>query len=86
VTPDEAYKLVGQLPHCDQSVLHAPSECQYCDQHPDWQALRITWGVAFTGHRPNKDGAKTPCPSDYIRGIGGAHTWPGNAPKPKGTT
>lgn len=34
---------VGQFPHCDQRVLHAPRECQYCDKHADWQALRAAW-------------------------------------------
>jgi hypothetical protein len=78
----EAIHVLGDvaLPHCDQSVLHAPGECQYCDQHPDWQALRAVWGVAFTGHTPQADQAKVPCPSDFVRGTGGAHVWPGNQP------
>ncbi len=73
-----------QFPHCDQSVLHAPSECRFCDLHPDWQALRIAWGIAFTGHDPQplyKNGPmQAPCPSDYRRGTGQAHTWGGNRP------
>jgi hypothetical protein len=68
------------LPHCDQSALHAPGECTACDTFPQWQALRVIWGVSFTGHTPKESGAKIPCPSDYIRGIGGAHNWPGNQP------
>lgn len=40
---------VGQFPHCDQRILHAPGECKYCDWAPEWQALRQAWGVAFTG-------------------------------------
>jgi hypothetical protein len=43
---------IAQFPHCDQRVLHAPGECEYCDRHPDWQALRKAWGIAFTGHAP----------------------------------
>ena len=39
-------------PHCDSRVLHAPSECDYCDGHPEWQELRKAWGIAFTGHPP----------------------------------
>lgn len=39
-------------PHCDSRVLHEPSECEYCDGHPEWQALRKAWGIAFTGHPP----------------------------------
>jgi hypothetical protein len=82
----EAIRVLGDvpLPHCDQSVLHAPGECKYCDEHPDWQALRVVWGIAFTGHPPKNSGAKLPCPSDYVRGYGGAHEWPGNRPDPFG--
>lgn len=68
----------GQFPHCDASVLHAPGECEYCDVHPEWQILRDTWGIAFTGHRPAE--GQVPCPSDARRGTGGAHTWAGNRP------
>ena len=69
-----------QFPHCDQSVLHAPLECQYCDRHRDWQQLRIYWGIAFTGHPPQA--GQVPCPSDYVRGLAGAHVWHGNTPRP----
>ena len=69
-----------QFPHCDMAVLHAPLECQFCDMHKDWQQLRIYWGIAFTGH-PAKPG-QSACPSDYKRGLGGAHVWSGNIPRP----
>jgi hypothetical protein len=39
-------------PHCDSRVLHAPGECEYCDQRKEWQELRQAWGIAFTGHTP----------------------------------
>jgi hypothetical protein len=68
-----------QPPHCDQSVLHAAGECTYCDHHPDWQALRMLWGIAFTGHWPLEH--EVPCPSDQRRGTGQAHVWGGNQPK-----
>lgn len=42
-------ELIRQFPHCDQRILHAPGECQYCDMHPEWQELRQAWGIAFTG-------------------------------------
>ena len=45
-----------QFPHCDSRILHRPSECEFCDQHPEWQALRKAWGIAFTGHVPAIDG------------------------------
>lgn len=71
-------------PHCDQSVLHAPGECRYCDAHPDWQAYRQMVGIAFTGHTPTPwyDGGPMllPCPSDARRGTGEAHVWGGNRP------
>lgn len=77
-------KPVAAFPHCDQSVLHAPSECHFCDKYPQWQELRRLWGIAFTGHEPQrlyKNGPwEAPCPSDYRRGIGGAHNWHGNRP------
>ena len=40
------------FPHCDQRILHAPGECQWCDEYPKWQKLREAWGIAFTGHLP----------------------------------
>lgn len=43
---------IGLFPHCDQRILHAPSICEYCDRHPEWQALREAWGIAFTGQIP----------------------------------
>lgn len=69
---------LGQFPHCDVGVLHARGECDYCDRHPVWQALRVIWGIAFTGHAPQAD--ELPCPSDHNRGRHGAHGWYGNRP------
>jgi hypothetical protein len=44
---------ITQFPHCDPRILHGPHDrCEYCDRHPEWQALRQAWGIAFTGHRP----------------------------------
>ena len=75
----EAFELLGGVaPHCDQSVLHAPGTCPYCDDRPQWQALRVVWRIAYTGEQPT-DG-QIACPSDFRRGLGGAHVWPGNTP------
>lgn len=64
-----------QFPHCDQRILHAPGECQYCDKHKDWQYIRQAWGIAFTGHTP--ENSELPCPADNARG--NKHkNWPGN--------
>ncbi len=44
---------LAQFPHCDQRVLHAPSDgCEFCNDRPEWQELRNAWGIAFTGHTP----------------------------------
>jgi hypothetical protein len=70
---------LGQFPHCDQRILHAPRECQYCDKHQDWQALRVAWGIAFTDYEP--EGTELPCPADYARSD--KHKlWGGNIAKP----
>lgn len=77
---------IGPFPHCDSSVLHAPGECGYCDDHPDWQALRRGWGIAFTGHDPMERHAgwrEVACPSDQRRGPAGAHVWGPNRPAEK---
>ncbi len=63
-----------QFPHCDPRILHAPGECEFCDYHPEWQALRKAWGISFTGHL---DKSMIPCPADLARGD--LHQrWPGN--------
>lgn len=71
------------MPHCDTRILHAPSECRYCDQYDDWQELRRKWGIAFTGHEPVVHGhsAELPCPADYNRPKDSSsdhRQWPGN--------
>ena len=52
-------------PHCDQRVLHQPGICWACDLYPDWQDLRVKWGVAFTGQKPMP--WEMPCPADHHR-------------------
>lgn len=47
---------ISTFPHCDQRILHKPGECEFCDEHPDWQELRKAWGIAFTGHVPAIEG------------------------------
>lgn len=73
------------MPHCDARILHAPGECGHCDRYPDWQELRRMWGIAFTGHRPQRaaygTGTELPCPADHNRPPG-SHSdhrqWGGN--------
>lgn len=81
MTRDEAFKTLTKdgvrFPHCDLRILHAPTECEYCDEHPDWQAYRIAMGIAFTG---DTDPKKTPCPSAIDRPAQRAHRWAGNRP------
>jgi hypothetical protein len=59
-------RLDIQFPHCDQRILHALGECQFCDLHPEWQHLRLMWGIAFTGYQP--EAGELPCPADNARG------------------
>ena len=77
--PCEVLNAIHQYPHCDSKVLHAPSECQYCDKHPDWQALRVNWGIAFTGWEPEE--GELPCPAWFARGEN-CQKWGGNVPRP----
>lgn len=79
--PDSQPDSLGIIPHCDQMVLHAPGICMYCDTKPLWQELRKLWGIAFTGNLPLEN--EMPCPSDRLRGIGGANVWGGNRPVPE---
>lgn len=73
------------MPHCDPRILHAPGECEYCDERPDWQKLRQIWGIAFTGKEPStKEPGRQelPCPADFNRGIS-HRKWGGNQARPK---
>ena len=80
VKPDHTlFGATFQFPHCDQRILHAPGECQFCDKHPDWQELRTKWGIAFTGYEP--EGTELPCPADHARGDN-HKLWYGNTAKP----
>jgi hypothetical protein len=66
-------------PHCDASVLHAPSACQHCDHYPDWQELRDLWRINYTGEH---DPGKAPCPSEHSRTAEIRDRWPGNRAYP----
>ena len=80
--PSKESSYIGQFPHCDPRILHAPGECKFCDAHAEWQELRAKWGIAFTGYEP--EGKELPCPADYARGD--AHTkWMGNVAYPAKT-
>ena len=72
---------MAEYPHCDQDVLHAPQKCEYCDEFPQKQQHRLDNFINFTGE---DDKTKYRCPSDAKRGLGGAHVWGGNTPKPVG--
>lgn len=68
-----------QFPHCDPRILHAVGECGFCDKHPYWQAMRLAWGIAFTGYTP--EGTELPCPADHARGDKHKE-WNGNTAQP----
>lgn len=76
--PQSPNYKIPQFPHCDSRILHAPGECDYCDKHPDWQALRIAWGIAFTNYKP--EGMELPCPANHVRGED-VNKWGGNVAK-----
>lgn len=69
--------MVAQMPHCDQYVLHAPGECEYCDHYPEAQAQRVKDGINFTG---KKDPSKKQCPAEARRALANINRWPGNIP------
>jgi hypothetical protein len=80
ITPKIPKKAsITQFPHCDQRILHAPGECEYCDLHEDWQFLRASWGIAFTGYEP--EGTELPDPATHARGDS-INKWHGNVAKP----
>lgn len=68
-------------PHCEARVLHAPGECEFCDLHPDWQELRETWSINFTGHY---DADKILCPAEQARNLSNINGWGGNTARPGG--
>ncbi len=68
---------IGQFPHCDPLILHAPAECEFCDRYVNWQALRLAWGIAFTGWTPDESKHELPCPANHARGDK-CESWTGN--------
>src|ERR1700686_5507339 len=77
ITPVKFKKApITQFPHCDPRILHAPTECSFCDEHSDWQFLRFQWGIAFTGWEPTEK--ELPDPATYARGYANANAWGGN--------
>lgn len=74
--PDLPSWEIAKFPHCDRRILHAPGECEFCDKHALWQALRIAWGIAFTGWSP--DIGELPCPANNARGDMVDQRWAGN--------
>lgn len=84
VTPDYSIiQRIPQFPHCDSRVLHAPGECQHCDKFSEWQALRMAWGIAFTGWEP--EDKELPDPAAAARGLTNVNRWGGNIARPKRT-
>lgn len=74
--PSVEMDLIRQFPHCDQRILHAPGECELCDEHPEWQELRSAWRICFTGYEPDKN--ELPCPATVTRSLSDINSWPGN--------
>lgn len=73
----------AQWPHCESRILHAPGECAYCDERPELQMIRETWGICYTGHAPTSQ-TPIPCPADLAVSKGERadfNKWYGNVPK-----
>jgi hypothetical protein len=79
------------MPHCDPSILHAPSKCIYCDRYPQYQEYREAARIAFTGEDDelgipwgvDTNGlyeAVAPCPSTWFRNPQHRDAWGGNRP------
>lgn len=65
--------------HCDPRVLHGPkANCEFCNQHADWQELREVWGINFTGEH---DSSKQTCPAERARPLDSINAWGGNRPE-----
>jgi hypothetical protein len=79
--PAKGYSMT--FPHCDPKILHAPGECEYCDEHNDWQHLRELWGIAFTGYEPDESKKELPDPATFVRGFANCNSWWGNKAKLK---
>jgi hypothetical protein len=68
-------------PHCDARVLHAPGECEYCDEFAsDLQEQRIDQRINFTGH---DDPDLLPDPATQARPVETINRWGGNVAVPK---
>lgn len=66
-------------PHCDARILHAPGECEYCDERGDLQLARTAWGINFTGHYEPE---MYLCPAEDRRDLGVIEQWGGNVKAP----
>ncbi len=73
-------KYTAPFPHCDSLVLHAPGECEFCDDYPDAQQDRIAKRINFTGH---KNPHKEQCPAEKRRSLDNINRWYGNVPQKK---
>jgi hypothetical protein len=81
---EDGYHLINgkwsycEAPHCDQSVLHAPGECAYCDRYPKRQQGRIDAKIAFTGGPVPEFGSQDP--ATLARPLEKINLWHGNVP------
>lgn len=80
--PDDVEEGQAPFPHCDELVLHAPGECEFCDHYPERQRRRERDGVNFTGH--HEPGKRT-CPAELRRPLSTLEAWGGNVAA-QGTT
>ena len=43
----------ARYPHCNAEVLHHPGECEYCDEYPERQQMRVASNTPFTPNHAN---------------------------------
>jgi hypothetical protein len=71
--PAEAFQTLGQFPHCDPNVLHAPSICEYCDAQPRVASAPPSVGNQLHERRrpPKKPRAPQRATARHTRSTGG---------------
>jgi hypothetical protein len=77
---EESFKKHKNFPHCDSHVMHAPKECEYCDDRPELQEARIKLNINFTGQTVE---GKLQCPAEARRELTNINKWHGNVAQRK---
>lgn len=86
-TPEGGWVWDGRFPHCDHRIVHAPGECNICDEYsPMLQYIREMYNINYTGHHDivNSRGEQMlPDPAEVARPLSIINRWGGNTAKTK---